>query len=306
MTLALLCGGQGTLGPEMFRLTAHDKRAEPIYKIAKKLLGKDAREIVMGRADAFSANRVSQILAATSTLSLHACIADVLPTYFTVTGYSVGEMAAWSIAGVWTAEVALQLTARRAAAMDEVDGGHGQLGYVRGLSRGSVARLAHSHDSAIAIANPDNLFIVGGAASNIDALCKAAIGAGAAKAAPIAVHVASHTSRLKGAIAPFRHEMERAKHGDVAANRCLIAGRDGVRVFDAVQGMHALAETVAHVIDWAGTLEVLHELGVSEVLDLGPGHALKDMATTTGLFDRCHAADGFRTIEGLRDWLSRK
>lgn len=303
--LALLCGGQGTLSPDLFRLTAHEPDAEPIFDAATKLLKKDPREVVRGDPDAVTVNRTSQILVVTATLAIGACIAEQLPSPLVVTGYSVGEMSAWSLAGVWTPETALRLTATRAAAMDEADGGHGHLGYVRGLSRRAVERLAEAHDCAIAIVCPGELFIVGGRASDVEALCASAIGKGATASKPIAVRVASHTAKLKAAVTPFAQAMKRAKHASVASGRLLIAGRDGAPIHAPVAAMHALAETVACRIDWAGTLEVLREQGVTSVLDLGPGHALADMARETGRFDRCHAVDGFRSIGGLKDWLGR-
>ncbi|MGM4954340.1 hypothetical protein ACT4MK_03140 [Bradyrhizobium barranii] len=71
---------------------------------------------------------VSQILTVTSALAIHACIADLLTEPTVVTGYSVGEMAAWSIAGIWTADEALRLTDVRAQLMDRVAGADDRLG----------------------------------------------------------------------------------------------------------------------------------------------------------------------------------
>lgn len=85
----------------------------------------------------------------------------------------------------------------------------------------------------------------------------------------------------------------------------LFAGSDGTRLFDADAGLAKLAGAVAHQVDWAGTLTALAEAGVSDILDLGPGTAMAAMARDTGLFDRTHAADDFRSAAGLRRWLTR-
>ncbi|WP_409189819.1 hypothetical protein [Bradyrhizobium sp. RDM4] len=114
--LALLCGGQGTLSHNIFDLVADQPAAAPIFDAATACLGADPREFVRTRsADELAVNHPSQILTVTSALAIHACITDVLTEQTAVTGYSVGEMAAWSIAGIWTVEEALRLTDLRAA-----------------------------------------------------------------------------------------------------------------------------------------------------------------------------------------------
>ncbi|WP_245316959.1 hypothetical protein [Bradyrhizobium manausense] len=113
--LALLCGGQGTLSDKIFDLFADQTATEPVFAAAAALLGADPRELIRTRsADELSANHSSQILTVTSTLAIHACIADLLTEQTSVTGYSVGEMTAWTIAGIWTADEALRLTDIRA------------------------------------------------------------------------------------------------------------------------------------------------------------------------------------------------
>jgi [acyl-carrier-protein] S-malonyltransferase len=84
----------------------------------------------------------------------------------------------------------------------------------------------------------------------------------------------------------------------------LLAGGDGERIFSVSDATAKLACQVARPIDWAATLEALAELGVDRVLDLGPGHALAEMMQSFLPSIRCYAADGFRTLAGLRDWIA--
>ncbi|MEI9899837.1 MAG: malonyl CoA-ACP transacylase [Hyphomicrobium sp.] len=212
--LALLCGGQGRLSADMFALTADHPAAVPIFAAASRLVGTDPRQLVESAdAERLSANRTSQLLSVTAVLAAHAAIADKLPQRFAVTGYSVGEMAAWSIAGVWSAEEALILTDHRARAMDIADGGEGHLAYVRGLDRKALSELASRHGCAIAIIDPGNLFVVGGALPDVTRLCRAAEAAGAVRAALLDVKVASHTPRLTAAVAPFLEGPEAGNRG---------------------------------------------------------------------------------------------
>lgn len=303
--LALLCGGQGVLGAETFALTAERPEAASVFATATELLGQDPRELVGGGDDeAISANRISQILTATATLATHACLRDALDERVAVTGYSVGEMAAWSIAGVWPAETALHLTDARARAMDAADGTGGRLGYVRGLPRAAVAQLAADYGCAIAIRNPGNLFVVGGWEADVAALCEAAR-THAARAGLLAVRIASHTPMLAAAVAPIQAALDARTSAGPAPDRLLLAGGGGRRILDAPATTAELAGQVAVTVDWAGALEALGENGVDRILDLGPGHALADMAREALPGARAYAADQFRSIEGLRDWLAR-
>jgi [acyl-carrier-protein] S-malonyltransferase len=306
MKLAVLCGGQGELSAPMFDRAEQRPEAAALLRQAAALLGRDPRDLVHNAdRDTVLTNRVSQLLSVTATLTTHACIAAALPAEIVITGYSVGEMGAWAIAGVWGAGEALRLTDRRARAMDAADGDRGQLGYVRGLGREAVAALCDRHHCTIAIINPGRLFLVGGERADIDAFCSEARSSGATKAAPLDVRVASHTPRLAQAVAPFRAELESAAVTDPAPGRILVAGGAGERIFRASDALAGLAARVAHCIDWAATLESLQEIGVDHTLDLGPGHGLADLARVALPGVRHYAADEFRSLEGLRAWLAR-
>lgn len=303
--LALLCGGQGRVSAEMFDLAAEQPEAAAVFAAAQNLLGSDPRMLVKeAAADILFANRASQILSVTATLANHACIATALPSRLAVTGYSVGEMAAWSIAGIWSPQVTLPLTALRAQLMDCADGGNGQLGYVRGLDRAAVQVLATSHHCTIAIVNPGNLHVVGGARDDVEALCQAAEAAGAQRAALLDVRIASHTPRLASTVAELRAALTQAGAAKPKAGCTLLSGGDGSRIFAADKAIDRLAAQIAEPIDWAATLEALVELGIDQVLDLGPGHALADMMRGTYPEIRSYSADAFRSVAGLRDWLA--
>lgn len=302
--LALLCGGQGTLSDKTFDLVADQPAAEPIFVAASAYLGEDPRNFVRTRdADELSANHASQILTVTSALAIYACVADILVEQTAVTGYSVGEMAAWSIAGIWTADEALRLTDIRARLMESVAGPDGRLGYVRGLDRAALEPALGRHRCEIAIENPNLLFVIGGTERDVVDLCDEAARDGA-RAGLLAVKIASHTTRLAHACKPLQQALDASRHSAIASQRLLLAGGDGERIFSVADATAKLASQVAHPIDWSATLEALPELGVTRALDLGPSHALAEMMQVSQPSMRCYAADGFRTVDGLRNWIA--
>jgi len=300
--LALLCGGQGMLPPDLFRLTAERREAAGIFAEAAALLGRDPRDILRGSDPAARMNRTSQILVTTALLALHACIVEALPRRFAVAGYSVGEMAARSIAGIWPPRETLRLTEQRALAMDAAGGTAGLLGYVRGLDLSIVEEIAVRHRCAIAIVGPDRLFVVGGRGDDVTAFCRAAEAAGA-RSAPIAVHVASHTVLLADAVAPFRQALESAPTGEIRAGCILLAGGGGARIYRPRDALAGLAADVARTLDWNATLQALVESGADRFLDLGPGHALADMARSVFKGMSARAGEDFHSMEGLCGWI---
>jgi malonyl CoA-acyl carrier protein transacylase len=303
--LALLCGGQGTLSPSTLDLVADQPAAEPIFGAASSYLGHDPREVIRTRdADKLLSNHVSQLLTVTAALATYACVADVLSKQIAVAGYSVGEMAAWSIAGIWTADEALRLTDARARTMDRVAGPEGRLGYVRGLERRTLEPLAKKHRCELAITNPGLLFVVGGAERDVTNLCHEALVQGAARAGLLTVMIASHTTQLEQACEPLQQALDASRLSAIASNRILLSGGDGDRIFSATDETAKLARQVACPIDWSATVEALAELGVDSVLDLGPGHALTDMMHALVPSIRSYSADGFRTLDGLRNWIA--
>jgi [acyl-carrier-protein] S-malonyltransferase len=301
MTLALLCSGQGRQHRGMFAPFAD--RAAPILDAASATLGRDIRQFVATAPEvALHANRAGQILCVARALATMAALfPDGAPPQMLVAGYSVGEVAAWGVAGVWTPAETLALVDVRAAAMDQASGPDDGLGYVRGLARPAVDALAARFGCAVAIVNPDRLFVIGGARGDVAALCAAAPAEGAVRAAPMPVHVASHTPRLTAAVAPFAAALDRTVMARPAL-RLMTATHQRLVALPA-RATPGLAAQIATMIDWAATLEALAERGVRRVLELGPGSALAEMVSAAIPNVSARAVDDFRTVQGVRDWL---
>jgi [acyl-carrier-protein] S-malonyltransferase len=188
--------------------------------------------------------------------------------------------------------------------MDAAGGVGGRLGYIRGLRQPTVELLTERHHCAIAITNPGNLFIVGGREPDVIAICAAALAAGAVRADLLAVKIASHTTHLATAVAPLRAALATEILAEPIAGRLLLAGGDGERVVAVATAAAKLAAQVATPVDWATTLDVLSESGVDRALDLGPGHALAEMARAALPDVQSYAADAFRSVAGIRKWLA--
>lgn len=305
MTLAVLLSGQGAQHPGMFDLTADRPEAQMVFAAAKPLLdGSDARDLVRAGGKALHGNRTGQILCCVAALAGWAALGSSRPARAIVAGYSIGDLAAWGIAGRFSSETVLNLAAGRADAMNAASGEGFGLAGVRGLGLAALAAMAARHDCHLAIRNAPDSGVVGGNREDLDALCAEATSAGARRAVVLRVHTPSHTPPLAAATRLFHDMLGRAelcRPAPVAPR--LVSGLDGATVFDPEAGLKKLALQISQTIDWAACLEACREYGADRVLELGPGHALTSMARTALPDARVHALEEFRSIAGVRDWI---
>ena len=299
--LALLCSGQGTQHPGMFRLTGDYAAAEPVFAAAAALLGADPRDWVQtADAEAMRRNRPAQILCVTQALAARRLIASGLPERFLATGYSVGQVSAWGIAGLLEDASLLALAARRAELMDLCGGEHDGLVSVRGLPRDRVEALARLKDVEIAITNPGDGYILGGRVEAAEAFRDAALEAGAVRSTLLAVSVASHTSRLAACVPALHEEIEAADPKAPGGPVTLIDGLEGATLFTRDKAIDTLSRQIAEMVRWDACLAALAERGATAFLELGPGRALADMAGAAA-----RSIEDFASADGLLDWLRR-
>ena len=307
MTFAILCSGQGGQHADMFDLTGAAPQADALFVQASRLLGADPRVWVReADPDARRENRTAQLLCTLQALAAAAMLDAVLPRRRCVAGYSVGELASWSIAGLIGAGETLDLADARARAMDAASSGDEGMAFVRGLPRERVAALCADRDAAIAIANPGDACVIAGRRVDIDAIAAEAARDGARRVMPICVRVASHTRRLATAVPAFRAELASVgvRRAPLPGTR-LFSGIDGAVVLDVGDGLDKLARQIAEPVEWAATLAGCVEAGATAFLELGPGRALAEMAASAYPALPARSLADFRSVDGLTSWLAR-
>ncbi|MGS0893312.1 malonate decarboxylase subunit epsilon [Burkholderia stagnalis] len=306
MTLAILCSGQGAQRADMFDLTGAAPRAETLFARAADLLGDDPREWVRRASpDALRENRAAQILCTVQALAAAALFDAVWPRRRCVAGYSVGEVASWSVAGMLDSHDALDLADARARAMDAASGGDERMVFVRGLSRARLAQLCDGRDAAIAIANPGDAFVVAGRQADVDAVADDASRDGALRVAPVCVRIASHTRRLAAAVPVFRASLAAVRVRRPPPGARLFSGIDGASVLEVDAGLDKLARQIAEPVEWAACLAACVEAGATAFLELGPGRALAEMASGAYPALPARSLADFRSVDGVAHWLER-
>ena len=306
-SIAILCSGQGSQGAGMFDLLADAPEAAHVFEAARGALdGGDPRELVRGTGEVeLHENKAGQILCCTQAMAAWAVLRDAVPSPLVVAGYSVGELAAWGVAGLLDAEVVLGLAVKRAAAMDRATDQPSGLVAIRGLLKSQLERLCRVHDCHIAIVNAPDQILVGGTRDSLDAIVEDAEAHGAQRATRLPVAVASHTPFLRSASRQFRDDLAEVNVADVVRSGVrLLSGIDGETVFGIDAGLDKLALQIQQTVDWAACMDSCRSAGVSRVLELGPGNALVRLTQSAMPDSAVHALSEFHSLDGLRRWIA--
>jgi [acyl-carrier-protein] S-malonyltransferase len=302
---AILCSGQGAQSAAMFDLLADAPEAAPVFAAAKRALGgKDARDLVREASSAaIHEDKAGQILCCTQAMAAWAALGPKLARPLLVAGYSVGELAAWGVAGLLDASGVLTLAAERATAMDAATAEPSGLAAIRGLTRAALQPICQAHGAYVAIVNGRDQMLVGGARTALDAVIEAAKAAGAERTTLLPVAVASHTPLLAAASKAFRQELAEAPiAAKVPPGIRLLSGIDGDPVFDVSAGADKLARQIQQTVDWAACMDACRAAGVTKIIELGPGAALaRLMRDVTPEADVRSMAE-FRTLAGFMRW----
>jgi [acyl-carrier-protein] S-malonyltransferase len=303
---AIFCSGQGYQGAGMFDLLTDATEAEPVFEAAKSVLGgKDPRRLVREASnDDLHTDKLGQILCCTQAMAAWAVLRAKVPRPLLVAGYSVGELAAWGVAGLIDYESVFDLAARRATAMDRATKEPSGLAAIHGLKRDTVDRICKAYGAYVAIINAQDRMLVGGTRKALDAVARDARVAGAERTTMLPVVVPSHTPLLAEASEQFRQVLAKAQlPAGVASDIRLLSGIDGDTVFDVHMGAEKLARQIEQTVDWAACMESCRAAGVAKVVELGPGDALARMMHEVIPLGDVHSLPQFHSLSGLQHWI---
>lgn len=297
MSLALLFSGQGMQHPAMLPWLADDER---VRDMRTRLRVDDWRRSLEDPAWA-ARNANAQTLLTGLALAAWGQLASAVPPPAAVAGYSVGELAAFSAAGVLDADIALALAPQRAEAMDRcaapVPGG---LLAVSGLAGAALDRLCADTGLALAIRNGPDSAVLGGPQAALDRAEGAAVLQGA-HCTRLRVSIASHTPWMREAADSFAQTL-----GGVPFNRprCALFSNAADRIHGADAARAALAAQIARTVRWDECMENIHARQVGCVLEIGPGQALARMWNQRYPDIPARACDDFRSAAAIAAWVN--
>lgn len=289
--LLLLCSGQGGQHPGMFDLARQHPASAAL--LAQPGVSTDP-------ANMFD-NAVAQPSIVAATVAMWLALRDLVAAPDLVAGYSIGELAAWAVAGALDPVQAIGLSRLRAEAMDAAAraGQEQVLAAVSGVAVDNVAALPNFE---VAIINGYDACIVGGLAQDWPQLAAAVAGhGGTLRRLPVAV--ASHTSLMEAAVGEFKAALEVQAFGVPVCP--VLSGVRAVALRDKGEAMRDLSVQLAQTIRWSDCMDSAVEAGISVALELGPGAALARMMQARHPHIACRSVADFRTLDGIVAWVER-
>lgn len=196
-----------------------------------------------------------------------------------VAGHSLGEYTALCAAGALSVGDTARLLRLRGDAMQRaVPVGAGLTAVILGLPIEQVREICAQTDCDVANDNSPGQVVVSGARDIVEKTLELAKSAGAKRAMPLALSVPVHC-RIQ---APAADEMRAAleKIEIKAPNAILISNKTAAPMSDPDEIKEALVYQITHGVRWRESVLKMHELGINETIEVGPG------AVLTGLTPR--------------------
>lgn len=294
MTIALVFPGQGMQHPGMLPWLDADDAL--LSEAASRLQVSDWRKSLADPAWASENRHAQHLLSACGIAAWHQ-LRQRLPQPVAVAGYSVGEIAAFTVAGVMSPSAALDLADIRSRAMDAC--GRGALLGVSGLVLETVQAVCERVGVFVAIHNGPDSFVLGGTASRIEAGEDALTRSGA-KCTRLNVSVASHTPLMQAASLGVQSWLM-----GLALERpggALFSNLTATRVTSAQEARDALAGQISHTVQWSECMDAIHARGPACVLEVGPGQSLAALWNRRFADVPARSADEFRSVDAIVGW----
>ena len=307
MKLAFLYAGQGTQHPGMGRDLYE---TYPAFRqvLDSAQLDFDLKELCFeGPEEKLSQTQYTQpcmvafAAGVTAVLKENGVKADYLA------GLSLGEYSALEAAGVFTAQQAVELAAFRGRAMaDAAKGIECGMTAVMNLDRDALAKCCEEASAlgCVQICNyncPGQL-VIGGEKAAVEKAAELAKAAGARRCIPLKVSGPFHTRLMHPAGDALAKRFEAEHFGEMETPvlfNCL--GHEKAES-DTIPAL--LEKQVQSSVYMEDTLRRLGELGVTDILEVGPGKALSGFVKKTlGTDVRCTAVETAEELEAfLTGW----
>ena len=196
-----------------------------------------------------------------------------------VAGHSLGEYTALCAAGALSIANTARLLRLRGDAMQRaVPVGAGLTAVILGLDIDTVREICAQTDCDVANDNSPGQVVVSGARDIVEKTLELAKAAGAKRAMPLALSVPVHCRIQAPAAIDMREALEKIEIK--TPNAILISNKTAAPMTDPAEIKEALIYQVTHGVHWRESVLKMHELGITETIEVGPG------AVLTGLTPR--------------------
>lgn len=284
MSLALLFAGQGAqkvgMGKSLYEQSA---AARALYDEANRVLGWDIARVSFEGPDAdLTQTKVCQPALFVHGSALLAVLREKgkLPEVSYALGLSLGEITAYTAAGVFDFATGLKVVAERGRLMQQAcEQTTGGMAAVIGEERATVAELCRDFDIEAANFNAPGQIIVSGEKTKVDAAVAAAKDRGMKRVMPLNVAGAYHSRLMEPARAAFAAFLDGVPFA--APKFTVFTNTTGQVVSDPAAIRAALVKQVVSSVLWEDCMRSAVAAGATEFWELGPGGVLAGLARRT-------------------------
>lgn len=217
---------------------------------------------------------VQPAIMATSIAMLRASNESV-PEY--VAGHSLGEYTALCAAGALSlADTARLLRIRGNAMQNAVPVGRGLVAVVLGLDIDVVRDICAKTDCDVANDNCPGQVVISGAKEVVEETIENLKAAGARRAMPLALSAPVHCRMQEPAAIEMRAALENVQIQ--TPNAKFISNKTADVMTEPSEIKDELVYQMTHGVRWRESVLKMHELGITDMIEIGPGNVLTGLA----------------------------
>lgn len=274
----LVFPGQGSQAVGMGKdLYDNNKEAKAVFDEVDDALGQKLSDIIFnGPMEELTLTANVQPAIMAMSIAMLRATGTELTDY--VAGHSLGEYTALCAAGALSlADTARLLRLRGEAMQRAVPVGEGLTAVILGLDIAKVREICEKTDCDVANDNSPGQVVISGAKEVVEATMALAKEAGAKRAMALALSVPVHC-RIQ---APAAEEMQAAleKIEIQTPKAILISNKTASPMSDPGEIKEALVYQITHGVRWRESVLKMHELGITETVEVGPGAVLTGLTT---------------------------
>jgi [acyl-carrier-protein] S-malonyltransferase len=278
-TLALLAPGQGSQTPGMLAPWLELPGADATVAAWSEAIGLDlARLGTTATAEEITDTAVTQPLVVAATLLAHQELTKrglLAGAQTVVAGHSVGELAAYAIAGVIDADDAVSLAATRGSEMAKACAVEPTgMSAVLGGDEAEVLGRLEALDLVPANRNATGQIVAAGALSALDKLAEDP--PAKARVRALATAGAFHTRYMASALAAYAAAAEGI--ATKAPSIVLLSNSDGQAVSSAADAMSKLVAQLTRPVRWDLCTETIRQREVAAIIEFPPAGTLVGIA----------------------------
>jgi [acyl-carrier-protein] S-malonyltransferase len=304
--LAVVAPGQGSQSVGMLSPWVTDSKAKELVESWSSLISVDLLKLGQsGNAEEIKSTDNAQLLIFITSIlsSLHLDFQNAKDGSIIFAGHSVGEFAAYSIAGAFESDQALKIVARRGQSMLAATNAFSKTGMsaVLGGNKDEVISYLREFDLIPANINSNGQIIAAGTLENLDRLANTPLTG--TRVRPLEVSAAFHTKYMEPAISQFKEIFNEIKINN--SSQIILSNKNGEVLSNPVEIIENLINQVISPVRWDLCQAKMVDLGVTGMLELAPGGTLCGIAKKEIPSVETFAIKSPEDIQGANDFIRK-